>query len=68
MSKRERIAERANNYIVKAMDALDRASELAEEVEDWYAAGRIDAVRDALNSADLVVEATHQRPTSGEGE
>jgi len=56
MSKNERIAERANAYLLKAIDALDQASELAELVEDWYCAGRIDAVRDALNSADLVVE------------
>jgi len=56
--KRSRqMAERANTSIVKAMDLLDKAGVLAELVGDWYCAGRIDSVRDALNSADLVVEA-----------
>ena len=56
MTKPDRIAERANKLIVKAIDALDEASGLAEELEDWYAAGRIDAVRESLISADCAVE------------
>lgn len=49
------LVERGNKKLIRARELLREASALAEEVKDWYTAGALDAVVDALGEQGIEV-------------